>query len=108
MMKEAPEAVLPYQAIMRIFDPEMLFFERETTPPSTFRIPLLDTLIQLIRRDQRGGVVPTEIDAEIAARFIVSIVDRIGRDGTQANPVFPVQNLQEQAMLFLSRALHPR
>lgn len=105
MMKEAPEAVLPYQAIMRIFDPETLFFERETTPSSAFRIPLLDTLIQLIRRDQRGGVVRADINAEIAARFVVSILDRLGRDGTREDPAFPVQDLQEQAMMFLSRAL---
>jgi len=108
MMKEAPEAVLPYQAFMRIFDAEMLFFEREKTPPSAFRVPLLDTLIQLIQRDQRAGVVPADVDAEIAARFVVSIVDRIGRDGTREDPAFPVQDLQEQAMLFLSRALLQR
>ena len=106
LMKEAPEAVLPYQAIMRIFDPETLFFERETTPTTTFRTSLLDTLIQLIRRDQRAGIVATDVDAAITARFIVSILDRIGRDGTRKDPAFPLQDLQEQAMLFLSRALH--
>jgi hypothetical protein len=58
-------------------------------------VPLLDTLIQLIQRDQRAGVVPADVDAEIAARFVVSIVDRIGRDGTREDPAFPVQDLQE-------------
>jgi AcrR family transcriptional regulator len=106
MMKVAPEAVLPYQAIMRIFDPETLFFELETTPTKIFRTPLLDTLIQLIRRDQCAGIVPTDVDAAITARFIVSILDRIGRDETREDPAFQVQDLQEQAMLFLSRALH--
>lgn len=106
MMKEAPEAVLPYQAIMRIFDPQTLFFEREITATTTFRTPLLDTLIQLIRRDQRAGIVATDVDAAITARFIVSIFDRIARDGTREDPAFPVQNLQEQAMRFFSRALH--
>ncbi len=106
MMKEAPEAVLPYQAIMRIFDPETLFFELETDPTKTFRTPLLDTLIQLIRRDQCAGIVPTDVDAAITARFIVSILDRIARDETREDPAFPVQDLQEQSMLFLSRALH--
>ncbi|MGA2908762.1 MAG: TetR/AcrR family transcriptional regulator [Terracidiphilus sp.] len=105
MMKEAPEALLPYRALMRIFDPEMLFFQRETTPPSAFRTPLLDTLIRLIRRDQRAGVVPADVNAEIAARFVVSIFDRIERDGTREDPTFPLQDLQEQAMLFLSRGL---
>ncbi|MGB8030132.1 MAG: TetR/AcrR family transcriptional regulator [Terracidiphilus sp.] len=106
MMMEAPEAVLPYQAIMRIFDPETLFFELETTPTKTFRTPLLDTLTQLIRRDQCAGIVPTDVDAAITARFIVNILDRIWRDGTREDPAFPVQELQEQAMRFLSRALH--
>ena len=106
MIKEVPEAVFPYQAIMRIFDPETLFFERETTLTATFRTPLLDTLIQLIRRDQRAGIVATDVDAAITARFIVSIFDLIARDGTREDPAFPVQNLQEQAMLFLRRALH--
>jgi len=106
MIKEAPEAVLSYQAIMRIFDPQTLFFERETTATTTFRTPLLDTLIQLIRRDQRAGIVATDVDAAITARFIVSIFDRIARDGTREDPAFPVQDLQEQGMLFLSRALH--
>ena len=104
MQRIVVKKVLPFSGVLPLLDAEKMFFARNADP-ATPHVQLLETIERLIRRDQATGHAAAEIDAQIAARLIVSGLDRFTRDCRTPKSGFNRDDYAEQMLAFFSRAI---